>query len=160
MGSRVGRLLLTPVTSEHLAFLATHLRDADVQELRASQGDSLCMLAILQQSVTVSAECWVATTQAGEAVAVFGVAPIPQAAGYAAPWMLGTDTLARHGKDIVQLGKRFAERWGAEYDRLINFVDTRNIKSIAWLRHSGYSVRPAQPHGVNGELFHLFERCA
>lgn len=156
----MSRLILAAVSSEHLAFLAPRLRDADVQELRASQGDSLTMLAILQQSVTVSCECWVATTQTGEPVAVFGVAPLPHAAGYASPWMLGTDTLSRHGRDIVQLGKRFAGRWNAEYEHLLNFVDARNTRSIAWLRHSGYSIRPAQPHGVNGEMFHLFERCA
>jgi len=156
----MARLLLAPVTSGHLVYLATHLRRADVQELRASQGDGMSMLAILQQSVTISDECWVATTQTGEPVAVFGVAPIPQAAGYAAPWMLGTDTLSQHGRDIVQLGKRFARQWNAKYEHLLNFVDARNTKSIAWLRHSGYSIRPAQPHGVNGELFHLFERCA
>lgn len=156
----MARLRLVPAAGEHLAFLAPRLRDADVQELRASMGGGMTLLAILQQSVAISEECWVATTQTGEPVAVFGVAPIAQAAGHAAPWMLGTDTLALHGRDIVQLGKRFAGEWNARHAHLLNFVDARNTRSIAWLRHSGYSIRPAHPHGVNRELFHLFERCA
>lgn len=74
--------------------------------------------------------------------------------------MLGTPTLELYSRDVVVLGKRFAVEWGKQYDQLFNFVDARNLRSIAWLKNSGYNVFPSLPHGLNGERFHRFERCA
>jgi hypothetical protein len=53
-----------------------------------------------------------------------------------------------------------ADRWASRYDQLFNYVDARNLRSIAWLQHIGFQVFEPQPYGLEGLPFHRFERCA
>ncbi len=139
-----------------LVHLAQHLRAADLAEIRAVHGADADVLGILRASVAMSAEAHVAVTVYGEPVAVFGVA----AAGAAAcPWLLGTNALLQQGREIVTLSQQHVARWALQYRILFNYVDARNARSIAWLRHTGFTIGPAEPYGQGCELFHRFERC-
>lgn len=155
----MGKVRLVRPSYAAVLYLAEHLRDADVQELRAVHGDDLDLVACLQVAVDSSEEVWIAINYAGEPIAVFGVAPLSLLGGQGCPWMLGTDAMLRHGREIVVLSRQHVARWGQRYDCLFNYVDARNLRSIAWLRHTGFVIQPAQPYGLEGRPFHRFERC-
>jgi hypothetical protein len=156
----VARLKFSPVTDAAVKHIAKNLRINDVQELRAVLGNDMDAYECLIKSVAVSEECHVLTTHLGEPVALFGLAPVYLLNGQGCPWLLATDGLMDHPRDIVMLGKRKVLEWGKRYDKLFNFVDARNLRSIAWLKHIGFTVLDPEPFGVEGLPFHRFERCA
>ena len=156
----MARLRLIPPSEADLRHIARHLRAGDMRELQATRGDDFDVVACLLASVAGSEVAHVAVTPYGEPIAVFGLAPISLLGGQGCPWMLGTETLNLYGRDVVLMGKHFARQWGQRYDTLFNYVDARNLRAVAWLRHSGYTLFKAEPRGVQGEPFHRFERCA
>lgn len=156
----MARLRLVEPTEADLRAIGHNLRAADRQELQALSDAEVDWAECLCTAVSFSEVAYVALTPDGTPVAVFGLAPVSLLGGQACPWMLGTPELQRYGRDVVLLGKRFAREWGHKYDQLYNYVDARNTRAIAWLRHSGYTVFSPEPRGVHGEPFHRFERCA
>ena len=150
--------LVKPVLDD-LGYLAQHLRDADRQELAAVHGVGLDLLRCLQTAVRSSEEAWVAVTAYGEPIAVFGLAPVSLLGGIGCPWMLGTDVVDLYAREVVRLSRQHVARWSRRYSLLFNYVDARNLRSIEWLRHTGFTILPAQPYGQHGEPFHRFERC-
>lgn len=156
----MARLQLRTPDADGIRHIASHLRQHDTQELHAVHGVGLNIEQCLQRSVRVSEECHMLATVDGEPVALFGVAPVSMLGGMACPWVLGTDAFMAHPRDIVVLGKRMVLKWASRYDLLFNFVDARNVRSIAWLRHIGFQVLEPQPYGLEGLPFHRFERCA
>ena len=141
-----------------LRLIAQRLRQADRQELAAVHGWDIDLLGCLQTAVSASEEAFVALAS-DEPIAVFGVAPVCLLGGLGCPWLLGTDAMDKHGREIVTLSRQHVARWGQRYTCLFNYVDARNGRSIAWLRHTGFTVWPAEPRGLHGEPFHRFERC-
>jgi len=154
----VAKVRLVIPGAHHLRLIAQRLRQADRQELAAMHGAGLDLLECLQTAVSASEEAFVALA-GDEPIAVFGVAPVCLLGGMGCPWLLGTDAMDRRGREIVTINRQHVARWGQRYTCLFNYVDARNLRSIAWLRHTGFIVWPAEPRGLNGEPFHRFERC-
>ena len=136
-----------------IEFVARNMRAADRAEIMASS--ELEPLPCLIRSVKVSSEVLVALTSGGVPFAIFGVAPVAE--GLASPWMLGTDEMLRHGKEIVKLSRTFVKRWASAHGVLSNFVDTRNTTSIAWLKRTGFRMGEPEPFGSRGQFFRRFE---
>ena len=153
------RLHVTTPDASDIEYIAAHLRSSDSDELRAVHGDNVDILDVLTRAVAVSAEAMVATTPFGEPIALFGVAAASLMGGVASPWLLGTDRLEQHGRELVAFAKRDVARWSLSYDRLVNFVDARNTRSIQWLKRIGFQVFDAKPYGLQGLPFHEFELC-
>ena len=150
--------LLVP-TLQDVEHIAANLRAPDVRELQAMYGPGVDLLHCLLLSVAVSDDVYVAVSAAGEPVALTGVAPVSLLGGLACPWLLGTEASVRYPRDIVAHGRRLVRKWERKYSHLFNYVDARNGRSIAWLRHIGFTISEAQPHGRAGLPFHRFERC-
>ncbi len=148
------------VDTRDVRHIASNLRQCDRQELEAVHGPGLDFQDCLRTAVLASEECYVLVTPDGEPVALFGLAPVSLLGGLGCPWLLGTDAFMDYPRDIVVLGKRMVRKWSERYDQLFNYVDARNLRSIAWLQHIGFLVFEAQPYGLNGEPFRRFERCA
>lgn len=140
-------------------YIARHLRAPDVAELQAVYGDDVDLVRCLRTAVLSSDEVHTAFTAFGEPMALFGVAPVSLLGGQGCPWMLGTDTMRSYGRDIVSLSREHVARWGERYDQLFNFVDARNLRSIEWLKRTGFAIFEPVPFGVKGLPFHRFERC-
>lgn len=155
----MARLQFAAVDTRAVHHVAKHLRRHDLLELQAVHGVDLDVLACLRAAVLASEECHTVVAPDGEPVGLFGVAPLSLLEGQGCPWLLGTETLMGYPRDIVVLGKRTVNGWCLRYDQLYNYVDARNLRSIAWLRRLGFSVFPPQPYGVQGLPFHRFERC-
>ncbi len=133
----------------HAETLAKRLRLADANEVRVITGmDSLTAL-LMSLSLSSEAYTWLAD---GEPVAMFGVAPIVDAPGTAAPWFLGDERVVRGRKYFLKNSRRFAARWRRQFPLLENYVHPDNKLSIRYLKWCGFEFGEPEPFGVNGEL--------
>ena len=141
-------------TREHVEAMAPHMRAADVAEVLAATGAD--PRAALLMSWRVSTHRWAGL--AGDEVAcIFGVAPINLLARRGAPWLLGTDLIAQHGRAFLRRNRRYIHSMMSVYNHLENHVDARNTVSIEWLRWLGFTFDEPAPFGVAGLPFRRFE---
>lgn len=150
---------LRPLMAGDIEQLAPRLRAADLAELQALHGPGVDVLSTLSMSVQCSDEPLVIDID-GRAEAVLGCAPMSLLDGLGVPWLLGSDALTAHPRFMVAEGRRVVAGWSARHRQLRNMVDTRNTRSIRWLRAIGFSVsRDTIPFGAMGLPFHTFERA-
>lgn len=140
-----------------VAFLAAHLRADDVQELAATRGPNVHPADAISRAVLLSSHAWVAASEGGRAIAIFGVAPVSLLNGIGSPWLLATDEAFRHPRSLVVEGRRYLSVMRAIYSDMVNYVDARNVRSVRWLKHLGFTLHPAAPYGIEDEPFHKFE---
>lgn len=72
------------------------------------------------------------------------------------PWMVGTHALDQHAMRFLRRNHLFIRRAMSEYDRLVNYVDSRNVRAIGWLMWLGFKIHDAEPHGPLKLPFHKF----
>ena len=147
---------LRSASVEDAALLARTLRPADRDEVIATVGPDGIERAIVR-SILLSTDAKAAEAD-GELVALLGVAPISLLGGIGAPWFLGTPRVDRLPGALTRGARRYlAEIMAADYPVLRNHVDARNVRSVRWLQRLGFTIHPAEPFGVAGLPFHLFE---
>lgn len=109
----------------------------------------------LGRCVENSVMLWTGTV--GDEVAfVFGLSPVSMLGDQGVPWLVGTPLIDRHRGSFIRLSRSYIPRMLAAYPTLLNIVDARNVKSIAWLKRMGFTILPAEPAGVAGLPFHPF----
>lgn len=134
--------------------LLANLRPADRDECDALVGPGQERVA-LAKSIADSLIVWVFTIDE-QVAGIGGVTPISLLGGQGMPWMLGTSAIDRHPGAFIRLNRPYIARMLALCPHLVNVVDARNVRSIAWLKKMGFTVLPAQPMGVAGLPFHPF----
>jgi hypothetical protein len=137
----------TPVD---IADLATNLRQQDINELRALEFTD--MLHVVKHCVLLSEWSWAAAV-GGNLVCIFGVSH------EGAPWMLGTDLVRVHRRNLAREAPRYIRKMLKDHPRLVNRVHAANTVAVAWLRRVGFTLHPATPE-PNGAMFHTFEMSA
>lgn len=148
--------MIIPARECHVCQMLTRgLRAADLAEIAATSGDEPGVA--LRRSLAVSERAWAALDSTGIAYAIFGVAPWPLDSNIGCPWMIATDDLYRHKRDVALYTKFFVERMGARYTALTNFVLASHRDSIRWLTYAGFSFVDFVPeHGVGKQPFLQF----
>ena len=143
-----------PAEASHIQAMEGRFRPADIAELWASSHSTpeSCLMTGLQ----ISPLCWTALFD-GAPVAMFGVSPAAMLGGIGCPWMVGTTELDRHAYTIMRHCREPLARMLESFGHLVNFVDARNTKAIRWLKRLGFQFQGAEPHGVEGLLFHRFD---
>lgn len=132
-----------------------NLRQADLDEITALVGEDGVFDAVTT-SARCSARAW-SLVNDEEVLAVFGVAPADLTDPVVGmPWMVGTDGVARHRRAFMRLCKVYIPRMLECYPRLVNLVDARNSRAIAWLKHAGFTFAPPVAAGLAGEPFYPF----
>jgi hypothetical protein len=145
---------VVPATLEHALRMAPNLRQADLDEVWASaqlEGDQA-----LLRGFSCSSHAWTGTVD-GEPACMFGVVPASIMSGIGVPWMLGTDLVERHATAFLRRNKPYVKQMTAAYNYLVNYVDDRNVKAIAWLKWLGFTMREPQQYGALGMPFRRFE---
>lgn len=142
--------------SDVIAVVA-NLRDADAAEITALVGEENIMAAV-EDSAAQSSAAWTLTAD-GAPIAVFGVAP-SGTAGVGVPWMVGTPGVLRHRRSFMRLCRTYIPEMLARFPTLVNVVDARNRRAIAWLRHSGFVFGAPVDAGVEGRPFYPFSMRA
>ena len=110
----------------------------------------------LVMSFQASTRCWIAFWD-GRPTVAFGVAPEALLSDVAAPWMLATEDIREMRTTFLRGSRDYIKRMMRGYEILRNWVDTRNLLSIKWLRWLGFDIHPAKPFGPDQHLFHYFE---
>lgn len=147
------RVDVLPATPAHAAHVAAHMRSADRAEVWAS--GRLTPDDAVTRSIAATA-LPLAGLVDGVPVCTFGIARRSLLSDEGAPWLLGTDAIARHGRRFLRENRRVLPTLAAPFALLINHVDARNAASIRWLRWLGFEIEPAAPFGVHGLPFHRF----
>lgn len=150
----MGKAEIREVRDGDMEALLANLRPADRDEAEALLGPGKEAKA-LADSIRASVLVWTATID-GELAAIFGVCPVSVLSGQGLPWLLGTPLIDRNRGVFMRLNRPYIARMLAVFSQLVNVVDARNVKSIAWLKRMGFTVLPAQPMGVAGLPFHPF----
>lgn len=137
--------------------LAVGLRKEDVAELAGVGREPEALLDSVRASGT---DVWTVCDGLHEPVAVFGVAPmnIPQLGVAGTPWFLATNGIYAVADRFWYQTPYWVERMNEIYPTLYNLMADGNEVSKRWLRHAGFHIGPAQPAGVNGELYCPFIR--
>jgi hypothetical protein len=151
----VGNINFTRATQADAFLLESGLRSTDRSEIDAASGpDHLRTIAL---AVEHSALPITARDSSGSLLCMFGVVPSGVLKVSGVPWLLGTDKMSGRACSLVRLGRVYLEDALTIYRHLHNYVDARNMASIAWLRALGFTVRPSESFGVAGLPFHPFD---
>jgi hypothetical protein len=84
---------------------------------------------------------------------IFGIGPSLEK-GLGVPWLLATEEIERHPVTFYRASRRLFKEVSAGYERLVNWVDARNVLSLRWLEWLGFRMEPAVPFGAMGLGFH------
>lgn len=126
----------TAPTDDALAHIATHMRAADVEELRI-MGRKDPSEAVFK-SAEGSDAVFIAWHD-GEPVAVLGVGAVDILRCTGAPWLLGTDGVEQCGRALLVDGRAAVRCWRTKYRLLQNAVSVSNELSVRWLSRIGFS---------------------
>lgn len=149
------RFEIVPAGRVYATQLAPHLRIGDKFEIRAACG--MDPLEALLDSIEVSDDdmCWAATLN-GLPVAMFGANPVVTEGEIeiGGIWMLCSDGIYTNKRDFMRHCKHYLEVMHTRYDFLTNYIDSRNVASMAWLPRLGFKPVAEIPHyGFEGLPF-------
>jgi hypothetical protein len=150
-------LTFTTPTEADLDELAANMRPEDRDEIVASDGPDVRKTLAVALGWSVNA---LAVRSKDGLLCVFGTAAPSLLGDEAAPWMLGTDILARHPRTLTRVARRYIEEMLGVFPVLVNHVDTRNTASIRLLAWLGFTFDEPRPYGVAGLPFRRFEKRA
>jgi hypothetical protein len=134
----------------HAVAVAANMRPADIQEVEAFGS---APLGALVQGITNSCRCHTMLVD-GEPAMIWGVTQLMD--DMWSPWALGTNGIKKIRKTFLAFCRKDIQDVIAKYPLLYNRVDARNQEAIDWIKWMGFEVLPAEPAGINGELFHPF----
>jgi hypothetical protein len=150
-----GLVAVKPADLDDVLALVPHVREADRLELWAAGAttpEQMLTEAIKDDDVH-------AGYIDGTVACIFGVMPFGAFDRYAnvgIPWLVASATVERHPLPFLRAARARLPQMLRPYSALINFVDGRNTKAIAWLRWMGFTVEPARPYGTLKLPFHRF----
>ena len=92
----------------------------------------------------------------GQPIAMFGVSGTKGSVGV--PWMLGTDGIKDISKSLLRECRDYVEDMHKDYPVLTNFVWSKNIVHIGWLKWLGFQFGESKTLGPDNELFIHFQK--
>lgn len=142
----------------HVAYIAERMREADRQECWAWA--LMTPMEALTQGYEESDLCFTGLYDQ-EPVCMFGVCRDRQVIGNGGTiWLLGTPALETYQVSFLRYCQRYMPVLCEGLDRVGNYVDARNKKSIRWLKWLGFEVDPDPvPAGLFRLPFHKFEKA-
>jgi len=162
MSKLVDEVHIRPVTEADIDTLWHDMRPVDRDEMRHWYGGM--ERRILDYTVHLSIEA-----NAGyigdDLVAMFGIGARNALCGIAVPWLVGTTYMDRIASERAARGARArflresleqVRIWAREWPIMENHVWEQNRLAVRWLRWLGFTIEPAEPWGMTGELFHRF----
>ena len=131
------------------------LRDDDIKEL----WDAYHIKAedALQISFDMSLKSWAGLLN-GKTIFVFGVSPRRSniLSDEGEPWLLASKDIEKVKMSFLKKSRYYVGEMLKLFNKLINFVDTRNTVSKKWLEWCGFKIEDPKAYGLEGKLFHRF----
>ena len=140
-------------TDEDAIELARTLRLEDRREMAGLGGADV--LAHIRYCVEQSEQCWTCHKN-GRVLAMFGIVRTNPFVNHGKVWMLASDESARNKVFVGRWTKKIMNAFLEDWDYLYNYIDSGNDDTIAWLKWLGADVKPAQPMGPYGAMYHHF----
>lgn len=134
-------------------YLKTRLKRSDADEVWASH--HYTPFQALYEGWQKSLFCLTIVAD-GKPMAMFGINPESFFSKNAVFWFLSDDLSDRIKIRFLKNSRRFVDMFLEHYSYLHNYVDSRNEKTIKWLKFMGAVVEPSQPYGADNLLFHHF----
>jgi hypothetical protein len=119
---------------EDVEYVAKNMREHDKIEVWLSHKHT--PLEALQHSVK-SRRCWTVLHE-GVPFCIFGVADACLITGKGSPWLLATDEMTKHKRDLLIRSRAFTDVMKQEFKVLENYVWDGNKQSKRWLKWLGY----------------------
>ncbi len=147
-------MILIPAEQEHIPALASRMREADRIEVGAFGKTPARALRL-----GLSSSLWALTAIVDdEPHAMMGVSSLNMIEGVGVPWMLGSEKIYDHARDLIRYGPRIIAEMQASFERLENAVHVENVRAIRFLRHFGFTLSDErEPYG--GLQFVRFGLC-
>lgn len=127
---------LVPASPAHVGVIANRMRAADVLECTA-MGHS--PKQALRSGLRTASEAWTVKHD-GKPIAMFGLRVTSALGGTGVPWMLGTEEVYRHPREMIRWGEQVLGRWLDSTPTLWNYVSTGNSPAIRMLRRWGCKI--------------------
>lgn len=147
----VSSITFRSATQQDGAYIADHLRPADVLEIWAAHRQtpqeavkqcfqlSNCTCVLVDNIPTI----------------IFGCADYD---GFGVPWLLATDDINKIKVQFILKSQDIIKPWKQKYSLLTNYVHSSNKLSIRWLKWLGFLFQ--EKVIFNDEYFYRFEmRC-
>ena len=144
--------MITDLTMEHALHIAYNMRVEDKIEVMASSRAEYLM-DFARECFLFGGFCLLAAD--GEPVAMAGVAK--QWDGVGNVWMVGTDRLKNHMKEVHRKVKQVTS--DPQWKRLQAWSHAGHTTAHVWLEHLGFTnAHTLKMFGKQGEDFYLFEK--
>ena len=144
---------ILPAKDEHVDWIATHMRQADRDEVMAATGHTPHQA--LRLSLEKSDLAWTGFAD-GVATVMFGAGTLNALNRIGAPWLLGTDGVKTHYRVFLRSSLLWKSHLLSNYDELMNMVDDRNDVSKRWLSWLGFTLEQPVIAGVEQIPFRRF----
>lgn len=139
-------------TYKHIEILEA--RQADIDEVYSASG--LDIKEALKVSLNMEGYHFAGFIN-NELVCIFGVGGLYN---FGIPYMIGSDKIVKYKKTFLTHSMGFIDKMKKQYSYMTNFVDSRNVVAIEWLKWLGFTIYEAEPYGYLGLPFHKFDmRC-
>jgi hypothetical protein len=148
------KFITVEATADHMAEIAVTARQQDKDEAFLQAGLPLeqCLDYSYIQSAWVNAAYW-----EGKLAAVWGVQTTDRQKAEGSPWMVATDAMYQAPKAFMNLSAEIRRDIREGYLYLENHICAANVAAVRWLRWMHFTIHPAVPYGLRGELFHRFD---
>ncbi len=137
------------------AIVAANLRAEDRAECLAM--GTLDIAGELAAAIATPGTETLAVLHEDRPIGLFGIQPETAASDRAGVWFLGTDELNQYGREIVEVTRRYFALKLMCYSVLYNYVDSRYLASVKYLKLCGAKFIPEKARMMNKVLFHYFE---
>lgn len=151
----MAKALVRDIQAGDVDHVLAHMRAPDRLECDALFGAGH-EETMLRKSVDVSVLSWTLCFDDIPA-AVFGVASSGALiSDIGIPWLIGTDAIDKNRGAFIKLNRIYIPKMLELYPRLVNAVDCRNVKSVAYLKRMGFTFIDPVVMGAQGQPFYPF----
>jgi hypothetical protein len=127
---------IVPASPAHVGVIANNMRAADILECTAMGHTPK---QALRSGLRTAAEAWTVKVD-GRPIAMFGLRVTSALGGTGIPWLLGTDEVYRHPREMIRWGEAILGRWLESYPDLYNYVSVGNAPAIRMLKRWGATL--------------------
>ena len=144
---------IIPATKAHAIELAANMRQADIDEIRASHGVN--PLTGSMMSFDLSEASFVGTVD-GRPGCMYGVVRRHAMSNAGMPWLLTTPLVEKHPVRFLVGSRDVIVQMKLAFAYLENWADIRNVAALKWLRLLGFKLCHAEKWGGENRLFQRF----
>lgn len=124
-------------TMDDLKYVAEHMRDEDVEEVRV--GGHEPFPALVMGMLAHKSKTYTLVTPEGNPCAILGIHPMQEHPTYGVIWLLGTSDIEKFSYRFLRYSKVVLDDMMKDYDVVGNHAYYKNTVHHKWLRWLGFT---------------------